>query len=158
MRLDHLEKPLRIALFYLFPLCGLLAPAGISPVNAQDEEDHLRISVEVATDTLGAGAASELLVTFRPKKGFHVNAVPRVGFELDSGVAATLADSVVVPRDTTTGYMDTREPVRQPFTLLKSAAAGRTELSGTLTYYYCSDKEGWCRRVKIPFSRNVVVR
>ncbi len=154
----HPEKPVRIALFSLFSLCGLLAPAGISPVNAQDEDDHLKISVEIAADTLAAGTASELLVTFRPKKGFHVNAVPPVGLELDSGVVATLADSVIVPRDTATGYMDTRGTVRQRFTLLGSAAAGRTELSGTLTYYYCSDEEGWCRRVKMPFSRNVVVR
>jgi len=27
-----------------------------------------------------------------------------------------------------------------------------------MTYYYCSDKEGWCRRVRLPFTASVVVR
>jgi len=156
MGLGHrIEKPYRFALICLICLWGL---SGGARANAQNEEDHLKISLELAADTLGAGAGSEILVRFRPDKGFHVNAVPPVGFELDSGAVATLTDSVTVPLDTATGYLDTRREVRQPFTLSRSATNGKAELTGTMTYYYCSDEEGWCRRVKLPFSASLYVR
>lgn len=154
----RIEKPDNFAVICLFCLWGLAVITGGSRAVAQDDETHLKISIGIAGDTLGPGAASEILVSFRPGKGFHVNAVPPVGFELDSGSVATLADSVTVPRDTSTGYMDTRMKVRQGFTISPKAVPGPAEIAGTLTYYYCSDVEGWCRRVKLPFSRSVYVR
>ncbi|HLB00440.1 MAG TPA: hypothetical protein VJO14_03555 [Bacteroidota bacterium] len=116
------------------------------------------ISIESAADTLRAGGSSEILLRFTPDKGFHVNAVPPVGFSLDPVSAATPGDSVIVPRDSSTGYMDLRRPVRLPFIMAKSLPAGPRQLRGTVTFYYCSDEEGWCRRVKRPFSLPLFIR
>jgi hypothetical protein len=145
-------KPALAALLCLF---ALAAPPR---ADGQDASEHLKITLELSSDTIAAGGASEILLSFHPKKGFHVNAVPPVGFALDSGSVAALADTVVVARDTGTGYLDVRSKVRQPFTVAKTAPRGRSELKGQLTYYYCSDEEGWCRREKLPFSLPVILR
>jgi hypothetical protein len=150
--IGYIKKPALLTLF------SALLFTGASQSCAQEADEHLKISLELASDTLTPGAASEIVLTIRPKKGFHVNAVPPVGFALDSGAVATLTDSLIAAQDTATGYLDVRSPVRQGFTLRASQRTGRYELAGTLTYYYCSDAEGWCRREKTPFSLPFTIR
>ena len=40
----------------------------------------------------------------------------------------------------------------------KGVGPGSSGISGTLTYYYCSDSEGWCRREKKQFTVAVTVK
>jgi len=153
MRLtSRIGKPALLSILSVF----MLTVASRS--GAQEAGEHLKISLETASDTLSAGATSEILLTFRPRKGFHVNAVPPMGFAVDSGALATLADTIIIHRDTATGYLDTRQKVRQTFSIVESPATGPYKLNGTLTYYYCSDAEGWCRREKTPFSLPIYIR
>lgn len=129
-----------------------------SPAPAQDAGPDVRITVTALRDTLAPGASSELRVSFRPSKGFHVNAVPPMSVEFDSGSAARHDGKIVIPADTATGYLDPASPVRQPFSVPTSARRGPSTLEGTLTYYYCSDAEGWCRRERVRFAVPVSVR
>jgi len=142
----------------IFTLLAVFTVLGGSGLRAQNADEHLKISLKLAADTVASGGSSEILLSFTPRKGFHVNAIPPVGFALDSGSAALLADTTIVPRDTATGYLNVRDAVRQPLTISASIAPGVHELRGTLTYYYCSDEEGWCRKERHPFALSLVVR
>lgn len=119
---------------------------------------HVAISASVSRDTLAAGSGAELLFRFTPKKGFHVNAVPPMAVRFDTAAPAKDGGRIVIPSDTATGYLKSAEAVRQPFALLPTAERGRAELTGILTYYYCSDAEGWCRKENLRFAVPVTVR
>jgi hypothetical protein len=43
-------------------------------------------------------------------------------------------------------YLDTGRPVSFPVALAKDAAKGPHEVKATVTYFYCSLKQGWCRK------------
>ena len=48
--------------------------------------------------------------------------------------------------------------VKQQFQLSPGAPHGPVTLKGTLTYYFCSDKEGWCSKYKQPVEIALTVR
>ena len=145
---------------FIFVIPALIALALPSTAVSQpkDAEAHVGVAVTSSRDTLAPGAAAEIRIAFSPKKGYHVNAVPPMAVKLDTAAPARLTGSIVIPSDTATGYLKSSLPVRQPFTLAKSAAAGRAALKGVLTYYYCSDAEGWCRKENLPFTLPVTVK
>ncbi len=147
------KRPVCAAAALVWLACFTPAPAQVAA-----PDPHVRITVSALSDTLAPGSASELRIDFKPSKGFHVNAVPPMAVEFDSGSAALHGGKIVIPSDTATGYLDPGLPVRQPFSLSKSPGRGRSTLAGTLTYYYCSDEEGWCRRERLRFAVPVSVR
>ncbi|HLF13423.1 MAG TPA: hypothetical protein VI932_00860, partial [Bacteroidota bacterium] len=101
---------------------------------------------------------TEILFTFSPKKGYHVNAVPPMAVQFDSTSPARPGGKIAIPSDSATGYLRTSLAVRQPFTLARSAERGRAELKGVLTFYYCSDAGGWCRKENLRFMLPVTVK
>lgn len=153
-----MRNPL-VALKSLAVLAALAACAP-SPAGAQEKgpETHVAIAASMSRDTLAPGGAAEVRFTFSPKKGYHVNAVPPMAVAFDSTSPAKMGGKIVIPADTTTGYLKSSMPVRQPITLAGSAPKGRTALKGVLTYYYCSDAEGWCRKENLPFAVPVTVK
>jgi len=134
---------------------GATAPA---PGQGKTEEINVGIAAALSRDTLSPGAGAEVLFTFKPKKGFHVNAVPPMAVAFDSAAPAKNGGKIVIPSDTATGYLKPASPVRQPFSLSAGAKKGRSELKGVLTYYYCSDTEGWCRKENLRFSVPLTVK
>lgn len=52
-----------------------------------------------------------------------------------------------VPPDPADGkYLDLSLPVAFPVALADGAAAGTQAIAGKVTYFYCSKREGWCRK------------
>jgi hypothetical protein len=43
-------------------------------------------------------------------------------------------------------YLDLSLPVAFPVALAEGAAAGTQAIAGKVTYFYCSKREGWCRK------------
>jgi len=43
-------------------------------------------------------------------------------------------------------YLDLTLPVTFPVTLARGTPAGTHDARGAVTYYYCSKREGWCRK------------
>lgn len=43
-------------------------------------------------------------------------------------------------------YLDLSLPVAFPVALADGAAAGTQAIAGKVTYFYCSKREGWCRK------------
>jgi hypothetical protein len=49
-------------------------------------------------------------------------------------------------------YLDPSKAIVQRFTVDTPPRSGPVTLKGILTYYYCSDAEGWCSRFRQPFT------
>lgn len=66
-----------------------------------------------------------------------------------AGKSETPAADAGVPR-----YLDLSVPVRFPVSLGPSAVKGTHLVKGSLSFFYCSKREGWCRKgvseVEIP--------
>ena len=100
-------------------------------------------------------AAGEVAVTFTPKDpDVKLNAVPPPRLKLDEG-QKLLAEKTAPRRAGAPDekYLDLTFPVVFPVSVLGAVPAAQT-VKGSLTYYYCSHREGWCRKgtadVEIP--------
>ena len=121
--------------------------AGVKPAN-----EFIQISVRAEKDSLKAGGQGKLLFTITPKAGFHVNLEPPISLALAEEKNFTLLakkfipDSTIKEITTKDGYkiFNPKAPVAFNFKVAKSLKPGKHTLQAKLTYYYCSDAEGWC--------------
>jgi hypothetical protein len=112
-------------------------PAGTSP--------HFAITAQFRPGkTSGAG---EVAVTFAPKDpDVKINVVPPPRLKLDE--AQKLLAEKPAPRRAGAPdekYLDLTFPVVFPVSVI-GAVHGEQSVKGALTYYYCSHREGWCRK------------
>ena len=94
-----------------------------------------------------AAGAGEVAVTFVPTDpDVKINTTPAPKLKLDAG-QKVLADKAGAPRAGSPAekYLDTTFPVVFPVSVLGAPAASAT-VKGAVTYYYCSHREGWCRK------------
>jgi hypothetical protein len=94
-------------------------------------------------------------VTFAPKDpDVKLNAAPPPRLKLDEG-QKLLAERTAPRRAGAPDekYLDLTFPVVFPVSVT-GAVHGEQTVKGSLTYYYCSHREGWCRKgtadVEIP--------
>jgi hypothetical protein len=139
-----------IAVLLLFALAE--ADAGDFSSN-----EYVRLEVRPVPGKMRPGSSGHIELRFLPSPGIHVNADPPVAFSLDSAGAAVLKGKPVITKDSTTGYLSTTVPVRQEMALPRKTAPGQLTVRGTVTYYYCSDDEGWCNREKEPVEFTIAV-
>jgi hypothetical protein len=90
--------------------------------------------------------SGEVAVTFEPKDpDVHVNTNPAPRLKLDL-LQKLLADKPgAKPAMGTEKYVDTTFPVVFPVSVL-SPVKGEQTVKASLVYYYCSQREGWCRK------------
>jgi len=128
--------------------------AGDPPPN-----DYVKLDVRPAQAAMCPGGNGEILLHFAPVDGIHVNADPPVDFSLDTTVTAIqLNGNPVMTSDESTGYLSAAMPVKQKIKLHSTAAPGPVTVKGTVTYFYCSDGEGWCKRQKDPVEFTILVK
>ncbi len=122
----------------------------LGPIGDGDDKRNRHVAVEVSVEptTLKPGATGEIRIQFQPNDGIHVNAEPPTQLKFADGSAITLIGDPTVPTDSTTGYVDVTRPLTYTFGVDRDAPSGRINVNGTLVYYFCSDKEGWCLRWK----------
>jgi hypothetical protein len=82
-----------------------------------------------------------------------INEVPAPRLKLEAGPAAVIpparpaaAAKSVPPAPGTGSYLDITLPVTFPVTLASGTPRGAHDAKGTVTYFYCSKREGWCRK------------
>ncbi len=133
--------------------------------TAKTANEYIAISVKVDQDKLKAGEQGKLLFTMKPNAGFHVNLEPPISLELSDGKNFTLLhkqfvpDSTIKPITTKDGYkiFNPEAPVVFAFKAAKSLKPGKYPVQARLTYYYCSDAEGWCSFTTEKFSLKINV-
>jgi hypothetical protein len=109
-----------------------------------------------ATFTPARGAApTEVAVQFvATDPDVKINEVPPPKLKLEAGPATVVPP--VRPATPAKGgsaaaagpghYLDLTLPVTFPVTLAPGTPRGSHDARGTVTYFYCSKREGWCRK------------
>jgi hypothetical protein len=120
------------------------APAGGSP--------HFQVAASFVAPAKGGGKAA-VAVTFVAKEpDLNVNEDPPPRLKLDP------AQRVLVDRQPPGStrppvfdpdnprYLDLRVPVLFPVAIAPGAPKGPHKVKASVVYFYCSKREGWCRR------------
>jgi hypothetical protein len=131
-------KRLAVALLVLAPAAGL----------ATDE--HFNVSAAYVPPAK-AGASGAVAVAFLSSDpDVRINQEPAPRLKLDPAqtvlvdrqpAAVRKAESAGEPK-----YLDTTLPVNFPVSLDPKAPKGEQMVKATVTYFYCSKTEGWCRK------------
>jgi len=82
-----------------------------------------------------------------------INEVPAPRLKLEAGPATVVPPArPVAPAKGSPGgaepahYLDLTLPVTFPVTMAPGTPGGTHDARGTVTYFYCSKREGWCRK------------
>jgi hypothetical protein len=130
-----------------FALAIVLAGAGpeTPPAMGAGASPHFAISAQYRPGK-GAGTG-EVAVTFAPKDAdVKINSTPPPRLKLDEGqkllAEKTAPKKAAAPDEK---YLDLTFPVVFPVSVV-APIRGEQAVKGALTYYYCSHREGWCRK------------
>ena len=133
----------------------LLAQAGLSGASAR----HFDVQATfVPAPNAKADAAVAVIFTAKDPD-VKINEIPAPKLKLDpaQSVLGSKADAGKPAESGApdqTRYLDLSAPVRFPVALGGSATKGTHLVKGSLAYFYCSKREGWCRKgtteVEIP--------
>jgi len=129
--------------------------AGIDtpPVMAAGASPHFDVTAAYRPGK--AAGTGEVAVTFAPKDpDVKINTTPPPRLKLDEGqkllAEKTATKKAGAPDEK---YLDLTFPVVFPVAVT-GPLQGEQTVKGALTYYYCSHREGWCRKgtadVEIP--------
>ncbi len=114
--------------------------------SAQDQPLTIQLEASLASTTLHPGDSTDIILKFDPSEDIHLNAEPAVRVEFDSASILEPIGALRQEIDTEAGTVKTSEPLRQRVALSRKAGPGRHSVRGTVTYFFCSGTEGWCRR------------
>jgi hypothetical protein len=133
------------ALAFLAPWAASDRPSALEPRPSP----HFDVSAQFRPGK--SAGTGEVAVTFAPKDpDVRINAVPAPRLTLDED-QNLLTEKAAARRTAAPGekYIDTTFPVVFPVAVHGPA---RSELSvkGSVTYYYCSHREGWCKKGTAP--------
>ena len=108
------------------------------------------------------GASASLVFEFKrkdPDVNINEEPAPRIKFAVGSPLVAPAPpkSSGVIPDPENVRYLDLSKPVRFAVTVAPDAAKGLSALKTTLSYFYCSKRENWCRKGTADFDLSVVL-
>ena len=99
------------------------------------------------------GAGGAIAVSFLARDpDVHINEEPAPRLKLDPEQSALLdkqpppPKSVPVYDPEATRYLDLKKPVQFPVAFAPSAVKGPQTVKASVVFFYCSQREGWCRR------------
>jgi hypothetical protein len=133
---------------------------------AQDE-DEVKITAQAVKDTVHAGRETKFVFHMQPAEGFHVNVEPQIKLALLETKNFTLAAEKFMPEanaktlTTEDGYKIFDPKHTQPVTfavkVAKGLKPGKYPVKAKLTYFFCSDKDGYCSFKNQEFVFNLLV-
>src|SRR5262249_14286211 len=112
---------------------------------------YFEISARYEAPAKGQAQGAVLVSFVQTEAGVHVNEAPAPRLALDAGQSVLdykppVAKGEAPVDPALAKKLDLTQPVRFPVTLHAGAAKGEQAVKGTVTYFYCSDHEGWCRK------------
>ena len=116
---------------------------------------YVKFSSKLSNSSLKAGRNGHLLVSLKPVKGIHINLKPAMSVRFDSLSEVRPNGDLEIPKKGE--YLDAAGNIRIPIIVPASRKPGSAALKAELTYYYCSDAEGWCSRFKQPIELSLTV-
>lgn len=138
----------------------------INTAIAQESEE-VKITAKAEKDTVRAGRATQFVFHMQPAEGFHVNVEPQIKLALLDAKAFTLVAEKFTPGaeaktlTTEDGYKifdpQHTQPIAFAVKVAKSLKPGKYPVKTKLTYFFCSDKDGFCSFKNQEFVFNLVV-
>lgn len=100
-----------------------------------------------------AGGAGAIAVRFASRDpDVHINEEPAPRLKLDLEQVVLVDKQPPAPKTVpvydpeTARYLDLGKPVRFPVAFAPNAPRGPQTVGASVVYFYCSQREGWCRR------------
>ncbi|HET7291340.1 MAG TPA: hypothetical protein VFM88_02850 [Vicinamibacteria bacterium] len=113
--------------------------------------EHFSLSARYEPPARAGGIGSIAVIFTGTDPDIHINETPAPRLKL--GDQAVLLDKQapaperVQPFDPATArYLDLALPVYFPVAIAKGAPRGAQTVPATVTYFYCSKRQGWCRK------------
>jgi len=108
------------------------------------ESPHFDVSAQFRAGK--AGSSGEVAVSFAPKDpDVHINTTPPPRLKLDGEQKLLGEKAGARPSLGSDKYLDTTFSVVVPVAILEPVHGDQT-VKGSVTYYYCSQREHWCRK------------
>ncbi|HTK82595.1 MAG TPA: hypothetical protein VL633_09915 [Bacteroidota bacterium] len=142
------------ALIVLVLVSFLSSVAGTAPDTQTNKQ--VAFTAALKEKSVQAGSTATLLIRLRPQKGIHINLKPAISIIVDSTDGILRAGTPNIPQ--ADSFLNTSKPIVQQVTLPAGLKKGKAFISGTVTYFFCSDAEGWCSRFAQPFKVPLTVR
>lgn len=139
--------------FLISCLVGTIAYSGDGQSNS-----FVRVETVLARTDLEAGGSGSMLISFTPVDGIHITAEPPVTVRVERNRLVSLKRGPNIRIDKESKFLSTSQPVEQQFIVSKKAKPGEYSVEGTITYYFCSDAEGWCRKASQPVTLKLTIR
>jgi hypothetical protein len=126
-------------------IAALFAFCPYTTGGAPQDHQYVHASITLSRDSIQAGGQTELRVMLDPEEGIHISADPPPTIVLDSSVVVRLAGRPTLST-ASSGYVNTEAPIKFGIVVDTDAHEGVQRLKGMCLYYYCSDREQWCKR------------
>ena len=138
---------MRIMNGFRTPLLVFLLPAVLAQAG-----QHFTVRASFVPPA-AKGADGSIAVTFTAlDPDVHVNEEPAARLKLDEAQSVLVDKQKPAPSRTEAfdpekaRYLDLSAPVLFPVALAAQAPHGDQSVKATVTYFYCSKREGWCRK------------
>jgi hypothetical protein len=152
MNTGHFTRSIGVAI-------GVMAGAAVSVFGQTfDDTTHLKIAYRLETAASVRDSGPAILVNFSPASDVHVNARPAVTCTFDPESPFQIKGKPIVSVDEAQNRVDTSVPVKFRIRPRKGTKPGTYACKGVVSFLYCSDIEGTCRRGKDSFSILIEVR
>jgi hypothetical protein len=119
------------------------------------DNEHVKLTV-IAPIKMNTGSSSTISFQLEPLIGIHINTNPMFEFVLDKNSNFEIAGKPQFDKNAK-GYLDTVHPILFSVTTKKGTAPGKIILKGSLRYFFCSEKDGWCNRYAQPIEVSIEV-
>lgn len=124
--------------------------------------DSAQVAVDAVYVPATRVAPASISVTLQPADpAVHVNERPAPRLKLDPDQVVLLDKQPAAKAGDDgpeAGYLDPAFPVLFPVALKAGAPHGTHDIRGTVTYFYCSKTEAWCRKGKAEITVPVAVK
>ncbi|GEM_PF-1123019 len=145
----------------------LIAVLFYAKATIAQEGEEVKITVQAVNDTVRAGRETKFIFNMQPAEGFHVNVEPQIKLVLLETKDFTPVAEKFTPAagaktlTTEDGYKIFDPKHAQPVTfavkVAKGLKPGKYPVKAKLTYFFCSDKDGFCSFKSREFVFNLVV-
>ena len=126
-----------------------------SPSEKQTMTNNQHVTVEMHYPvSMSLSVPALCTFFFTPSPGIHLNTAPIIELRLEKKSQFELVGNPTFQKNEQE-YLDISAPVEFSIHAKKGTAPGKQPLKGTLNYFYCSDKDGWCNRFSQPIEVTV---
>ena len=142
-------------------MSALLLQGAIQMTPQAMPSQHFEVTAGYEPSTK-KGEPSHIVFAFKkkdPDVNINEEPAPRLKFAAGAPLVAPSPpkSSGVIPDPANARYLDLAKPVRFAVTSALDAPKGLSTVKTTVSYFYCSKRENWCRKGTADFNLGVVL-